>query len=367
MIFSAGEIRLVIAAAGLSGFVAMLYEVAWTRMLALALGSSTHAFSLMLITFIAGIAAGAWLIHRWKIAGSLLRAFAWAEILLAATVAISMLFYDLLPYWFVKTGSLLVRRPEAYPLYEALQGFICFSVMFIPATCLGATLPLASRIATATLDEAGRMVGRVFAVNTLGTVLGAVVTGLFLLPVAGLARTFTLGIVLNAAIGFAILGRGRIAGPAGGGSRRWSRLGWAMLGVLALFCFSGSWFDRTWQPAFSSGLWRSRQLPPSQTAYRAAMRQERLKYYRDGAGATVSTGRLMNPKGEQLALKVNGKVDASTAGPDVSTQLLLGHVPMFLRTGAERVLVIGLGSGMTCAAVGAHPAVKQIDAVEISP
>ena len=367
MIFTTGEIKWVIAAAGLSGFVAMLYEVAWTRMLALALGSSTHAFSLMLITFIAGIATGAWLIHRWKIAGSLLRAFAWAEILLAGTVAISMFFYDLLPYWFVKAGSLLIRRGEAYPLYEALQGAICFSVMFIPATCLGATLPLASRIATATLDEAGRMVGRVFAVNTLGTVLGAVVTGLFLLPTAGLARTFTLGIVLNAAIGVVILGRERRAAQAGNSSERWAHLGWALLGALALFCFSGWWFDRTWQAAFSSGLWRSRQLPSSQAAYLAEMRQEQLKYYRDGAGATVSINHWMTAKGEQLALKVNGKVDASTAGLDVSTQLLLGHVPMFLRTGAERVLVIGLGSGMTCAAVGAHPTVKQIDAVEISP
>ena len=42
--FSSGELRLAIVGIGLSGFVAMLYEVVWTRLLALALGSSTHAF-----------------------------------------------------------------------------------------------------------------------------------------------------------------------------------------------------------------------------------------------------------------------------------------------------------------------------------
>jgi predicted membrane-bound spermidine synthase len=62
------------------GFVAMLYEVAWTRVLAMALGSSTHAFSIMLITFIAGITIGAWIIYRWKSLQQTLRAFALAEL-----------------------------------------------------------------------------------------------------------------------------------------------------------------------------------------------------------------------------------------------------------------------------------------------
>ena len=64
--FGKTELRLAIAGIGLSGFVAMLYEVAWTRLLGLVLGSSTHAFSLMLVTFITGIAIGAWIVYRWK-------------------------------------------------------------------------------------------------------------------------------------------------------------------------------------------------------------------------------------------------------------------------------------------------------------
>ena len=84
--FTPGQMRLAVLGAGLSGFVAMLYQVGWTRMLALALGSSTHAFSLMLITFIAGIAVGSWLVYRWRNLGNPLKAFAWIELALAGTV-----------------------------------------------------------------------------------------------------------------------------------------------------------------------------------------------------------------------------------------------------------------------------------------
>jgi len=371
LVFSALDIKVVIAAIGLSGFVAMLYEVVWFRILALALGSSTHAFSLMLITFIAGIASGAWLINRWKISDRPLPAFAWAEILLAVTVTISMFYYDLLPYWFAKLASLLSRRQEAYPLYELLQALICFAVMFIPATCLGTTLPLASRIATRELAHAGQSVGKVFAINTLGTVLGASITGLFLLPFFGLAKTFSIGIVMNVLIGFAVLRRARASRPADSpGAVRWPEplWPWVVAGLVGFFFLTGWLFDQTWRNAFTSGLWRYRTLPPTQAAYRNALRaQNNIKYYRDGAGSTVSVHAWAQGKTQDLALKVNGKVDASSAGLDVSTQLLTGHLPMLLRPGSERALIIGLGSGMTCGAVACYSSARQIDAVEISP
>ena len=198
--FTEAEMRLAVVGIGVSGFVAMLYEVTWTRILALALGSTTHAYSLMLITFISGIAVGGWIIYRWKRQANTLIAFAWAEIALAGTLMASMFYYDHLPYWFTKLAGHLNRQPESYPVYELVQGLVCLLVMFIPALCLGMTLPLVSRVATAELARTGRSVGRVFAVNTLGTVLGAAVTGLVLLPRLGLAATMGLGIGLNAAI-----------------------------------------------------------------------------------------------------------------------------------------------------------------------
>lgn len=353
------ELRLVLVGIGLSGFVAMLYEVAWTRMLAMALGSSTHAFSLMVATFITGITVGSWLVSQWKNPRRSLEAFACAELALAATLFGSMFFYERLPFWFVRLAMLLARRDEAYPLYQGLQALICFAVMFVPTVCLGMTLPLVSRLATQEMSQTGRCVGRVFAVNTLGTVLGAAVTGLWLMPALGLARTFAVGVMLNALIGVMILGR-RIPGLS------W-KLSLATPPVLAsLLGFAGWQWEQPWQRAFSNGLWRYQAVPDTLEKVRDISAEETVEYYRDGAGATVSVLGSGQSTNRHRSLKVNGKTDAST-GSDLLTQLLIGHVPLLLRPDATQVLVIGLGSGMTGGAVLRHPAVQHLDVVEISP
>lgn len=357
--FSPAELRLGILGAGVSGAVAMLYEVAWTRVLGLALGSSTHAYSLMVATFISGITVGAIVVNRWKRLRNSLTAFAWAELALAGAILGSMFFYELLPYWFSHLTALLSRRDQTYPVYELLQMAICFLVMFVPTICLGMTLPLASRIATAELARTGRSVGRVFAANTLGTVLGASLTGLWLLPAFGLARTFALGVALNFAIGFFLLGWQRphlrhafaIATP---------------LLAVGLVALAGWKFDHRWRWALTLGLWRDPNPPPSLAAFRSADRSFGMPYYRDGAGATVNVLSWTNSGVEHFSLKVNGKTDAGTGG-DIPTQLLSGHIPMLLRPDSTNALVVGLGSGMTVGAVSLHPTIQHIDAVEISP
>lgn len=357
--FTPAELKLALVGIGVSGFVAILYEIAWTRVLGLALGSSTHAYSLMLATFISGIAAGGWIIYRWRTQAHTLTAFAVAEIALGLTLAASLWFYDLLPWWFSRLNSLLARRAEAYPLYELLQALLCLGVMFIPAVCLGMTLPLVSRVATAELNRTGRSVGRVFAVNTLGTVLGAVLTGLFLLPRLGLAATFALGILLNLAVGLAILGR-NWRGPR---SVYWLGPAAAMLFVIASAVVLG---DR-WRKTFTLGMWRNAQPPRTLAEYRAQVNAVNLAYHRDGAGSTVVVTHDLSRNGEpQVVLRVNGKADATSHG-DLSTQVLAAHVPMLLRPESPDVLVVGLGSGVTVGSALQHPTTRRVDAVEISP
>lgn len=356
--FTPAQLRMAVIAIGVSGFVAMLYEIAWTRLLALALGSSTHAYSLMLATFISGIAAGGWLVYRWKRQAQTLLAFGVAELALAATLFVSLWFYDLLPWWFARLAALLSRREESYPLYELMQALVCFGVMFLPAVCLGTTLPLASRIATEELARTGRSVGRVFAVNTLGTVLGAVLTGLVFLPYLGLAHTFVLGITLNALIGVALL--------AETGRRDWRP--WTAATVVVLIAFWGaSVLGPRWQKAFVLGLWRSKQIPATLADYRAQIERVNLKYHRDGAGSTVAVISSVVPDGrETLILRVNGKTDATSVG-DLATQVLLAHAPMLLKPDSTDVLVVGLGSGVTVGSALRHPQVQHVDVVEISP
>ncbi|MEN9677455.1 MAG: hypothetical protein RIS76_3351 [Verrucomicrobiota bacterium] len=356
--FTPAELRLALVGIGASGFVAMVYEIAWTRLLALALGSTTHAYSLMLATFISGIAVGGWIIARWKRQANTLLAFGLAELALAATLFASLWFYDLLPWWFVRLGNVLARRPEAYPLYELFQALICFGVMFVPAICLGTTLPLASRVATAALAVTGRSVGRVFAVNTAGTVLGAVIGGLILLPRLGLAHTFALGIALNALIGTAIL------------VHRYPRQRFAWFApavVLSLAWWAAASLEPRWQRAFVLGIWRNSVAPPTVATYRELVNRVDLRYHRDGAGATVAVVANAVSRGrEQLSLRVNGKTDATSVG-DMSTQILMGHIPLLLKPDSQEALVVGLGSGVTVGSVLRHPGITHVDVVEISP
>lgn len=352
-------LRLAVIGIGVSGFAAMLYEVAWTRVLALVLGSTTHAFSLMLMTFITGLAVGAWVIARWKNLRDTLKAFAWAELVLGAAVLVSMFSYEYLPYWFAKLANQMVRQKSNYPLYELLQAAICFGVMFVPTVCLGMTLPLVSRIAAQDVRQTGQVVGRVFAVNTLGTVLGAAVTGLLLLPWLGLARTFALGIAANALVGYALLTRtGRPFRPVA--------LGITLLMVFGFVGAAGVLFQ-SWPRALTRGLWRELELASTWSGDRRNAAKMVVEYYRDGAGATVTVTSWPQPEGDRYRiLSINGKPDAGSTIFDMYTQLLLGHVPMLLRPQSERVLVVGLASGMTCGAVAAHPSVKRLDVVEIA-
>lgn len=354
------QLRLAVIGIGISGFVAMLYEIAWTRLLGLALGSTTHAYSMMLVTFIAGIAVGGWIICRWKPKTDTLSAFAWAEVGLGGSLLVSLFFYERLPYWFLRIAGHLNRVPETYPVYELAQGLICFGVMFLPAVCLGTTLPLVSRVATVELARTGRSVGRVFAVNTLGTVLGAALTGLLLLPYLGLARTFGLGIGLNLAVGGLLLAWNREA--------RWRPLLWAgPAGALAAALLISAQFSQSWDRSLGFASWRLPSAPATWADFVKLGRQFAPVYLRHGAGSTVSVvqqGDLAT--GGFLSLRVNGKPDASSGG-DMSTQMLLGHLPMLLHDQAKEVLVIGCGSGVTAGSVLRHPQVTRLDLVEILP
>ncbi len=353
--FTKGEINMAVWAIALSGAVAMLYEVAWTRLLGLAMGSSSNAFAMMLITFIMGIAMGAWLIGRIRIERNSMNWFAWLEILVGVSIILTMFTYERLPYWFAKLANVIERSSENYPFYQVMRGLLSFAVMIIPTTFLGMTLPLVSRISTAELARTGGSVGRVFSFNTIGAVLGVVLTGLWALPNLGLARTFALGAALNICIGVVILSRN-----AGAKHKKWVPL--IIPATVMWMILAGLMFHDKWSQYLTAGTWRSQPAPASFEEF-AATENYSILYHRDGAGSTVTVKQSTNDGG--IFLKVNGKADASSTS-DMVTQLLLGHVPAVLHEKPESALVVGLGSGATCGAILTHPDIRRVDAVEIN-
>jgi spermidine synthase len=348
------QIHILLWGVGLSGAAAILYEVAWIRLLSLVLGSSTHAFSFMLAAFIAGIALGSFVVARRGGGFDSYLRFAFAELAVVFSMVLTLPFYERLPFYFLQLANLFIRTPDTFWIYQALQFSVCFVLMLLPTFFLGMALPLATQATVQSLSRLGGGVGNTFAANTAGAIIGILGAGL-LLPVLGIKRLIELGILANLLVGLL----GLRLSPAL--ARKHKKLLYvaAAIPFFTYLYLSPAWDERL----ISSGVFRMRG-GFSSVNYEAFKKnfQEKVVYYKDGANMTVA---VTQGKDNRLVLKVNGKSDASSRG-DLPTQVLLGQLPLLLKPDARKILVIGLGSGVTAGSVLRHP-VTRTDVVEISP
>ncbi|HXB55244.1 MAG TPA: fused MFS/spermidine synthase [Vicinamibacteria bacterium] len=380
-VYSGIQARTAFWCIAVAGALSMLYELAWVRILVLSIGGTVHSFSTMLIGFIAGIALGAalagWLLRKGRNALAL---FGLCELGIAGAVLIPLSRYQALPYAFYRLSSAVARTPDTYPLYLLLAVVWAGIVMLVPATLMGAALPLATRVCIDQFQTLGRKVGSVFSANTLGNVAGAAVTGFLLLPRLGLERTLIVGSLLSGLLAVIILwawrpgGRGSPwralveaarPGSAPDGPSLWPLVlaGMILLGAFRLWSYP-SWDARLMQ--FGLYRWERKYDFPSWEAFTASRAGARVLYARDGAHASVTVESVSVPAGPpDLVLRINGKPDA-TSVTDLPSQLLVGHIGMFLHPHPQRVMVVGLGSGATVGAVLRHPGVS-VDVAEISP
>jgi len=350
----------VLVALGLSGFVAMAYEVAWTRLLTLILGSSTYAFSLMLSAFLVGLALGSLFAAR---AVNRVERPLWALARIEIGVGLAVLIGEHLFSWLPALFLGLFRAVGDAPrLFLAGQFGLAFLVMVLPTLLLGAVFPLAVK-AYARAGGVGRRVGDIYAANTAGTVLGAFAGGFLLLPGLGIQGTISAGIVINLAAGLLLL-----FVPPGGRTPFRTVAGAGAVLLIPVAVFSAP----PWNPlVMTSGVYKDAPLylslyrTPGDAFSRLSDRY-RLRFYREGVTATVAVVERPDLEDRRhLILSIDGKVDASTAA-DMSTQVLSGHLPLLVGERVEKVLVVGFASGVTVGSVLRHP-VRAVTAVEIEP
>jgi spermidine synthase len=348
-----GAVWLCVAGLGVSGAASMMYEVAWTRSLALVLGSSTYAFSTMLVTFLAGLAIGSYLFSRLAprlTVDPLL--FGGLQLGIGLSAFCVTHFFDQLPELF-----LWAFRVSQSPGFIRLVHFgISALAMLLPTLFIGATFPCVAQIAASTLSRVGRDVGRVYSVNTAGAIVGTVLAGFLLIPTWGLELTLKVAVTLNLCLALGPFLLARLPGW-----RKAAALCAPTLALLLLFLVP-SWDAK----AMLSGVsiyGKSYLGFLGKANFREAVASlDQLLFYEDGISATVSVHR----ERDALYLRVNGKTDASNNPYDMHTQTMMGHLPLFFRPEAKRVLVVGLGSGVTGAAVAVHP-VEHVDVIEIEP
>lgn len=342
------------AASAISGFVALAYEVAWTRLLALVIGPTTYAFATMLASFISGLACGSAAGARLARRSSQPTMWLAAMLLVTAVAA-------LIAGWFAASRLPLivasqVADPDAAFGRVLVRQAIGVALMLLPMTAaLGAAFPLALATALTSRQTVGRDAARVYASNTLGAIAGALVGGFALLPILGLQGTFRAAALVGliSAIGIWTFGvTGHQTAPR--------RVAMAVVGLFVggvIVLLSPPW-DRD---LLASGAYKYAPYLDAGDP-EAELRAGRLLYYKDGAVATVSVRQLAGMR----SLAIDGKVDASNSG-DMLTQRLLGLLPVLLHRDPQDILVIGLGSGVTVGSALAPGMVQRADVVEISP
>ncbi len=356
--------RTLLAVAGGTAAASFIYEIAWIRMLSLVLGAATHSFELMLSAFITGLAAGAlWTRTRADRFADPLRTLGKVQVIMGLLAVATMPVY--IASFHAQAGLLtaLSTNEQGYRVFSVAKYAISLAVM-LPATfCAGVTLPLITR----TLLAAGggeRAIGRVYAVNTFGSIIGVAAAALVLLPLLGVKWLLVAGAVVDIGVGLWLLAG---AADAWRPSRAW--LGWAAGAAAAIVVVTVlTRFDRL---LLSSGVYRyaSAEIAPGWKSI----------FYADGRTATVSA-RLDTTSGE-VSLATNGKPDASmsrawlaVAGPpvgglagDQAAQLLLPLIALAYNPKAQHVAAIGHGSGMSSHILLGADGVQDVTTIEIEP
>ncbi|HKO53879.1 MAG TPA: fused MFS/spermidine synthase [Polyangiaceae bacterium] len=318
-----------------SGALVFAAEVVFTHLLALIIGNSAYAFGLILAAFLSCLFLGAsrasWAQRRFGDASLPLG--------LAASglgLAVSLPLWDKLPYFFDNTGEVLT----SFAAREATRGVAAFLMLLVPTTLMGLTFPLLLQ-RVARYSHVGRWVGRLTAVNTLGAVLGALLTGYVVLPWLGSQRA-----LLAIALCFAVAAL-LVLGWASARSRQLALAGAGATLLLALI----------------SPRWDLALLTSGTNVYFDGYHApDKILMMREDVHGGVTT--VTDTAGVRTLL-TNGKFQGNT-GWEMHAQRFFAHYPSLFVKNYHDLLVIGLGTGTTLGTLAGYPW-RKIDVAEISP
>lgn len=351
-------VRVALLGVAATGFCSMVYELAWIRLLTLVLGASAYAFTLILTAFVLGIGLGSFVMTRRENVPGRLSLFGLLQLGLVLSICLTLPLYLRLPHLFWVASHGINRSLMTWPVYQGLTFAVSCLVLLLPAIFLGAAFPVGARIVIEGTETLGRKLGSVYLFNTLGTVSGSLLGGLWMLPALSMEWTFAVGLAINLVGAAAALALG-LTGPL--------RVLSITVGAACVGLFVAG--NAGWAKTMANmSAFREYEAPfSSYRAYLASVdRNTVVDFYSDDAVASVVVGHVRdNPKHQYM--RINGKVDASTSDRDLETQLLAAHLGALLHERApKKVLLIGAGAALTAGAVLTHP-IEQLDMVEISP
>ncbi|PIR12692.1 hypothetical protein COV49_04580 [Candidatus Falkowbacteria bacterium CG11_big_fil_rev_8_21_14_0_20_39_10] len=354
-----------------SGFCAMAYEVIWTRLLGLIIGPTTYSFTIVLATFIVGLALGSLIFGR---LADRIKNPLWLLVLIQLGAGFAVLGASQImgnsQFFFAK---LIYIFKNQFVELSLVKAGVLFGLMLGPTLCLGATFPLVGKIYSRSAAFVGKSLGFAYAYNTLGAVLGSFMAGFMLIPYLG--KEHSLRLVIGIQLLTAVLVGAYLLRKTKATKARWIVLGMALL-VGLIFCLNYPFWNRQ---QLSIGRYQRFEELDSQiknTSWLKSLWQgsellaqyqtnTELVYYGDGIGGFTTVFKETDALGTaHFVLANSGKPDASSRA-DMPTQTLATHLPLLFHPNPKSVMVLGLASGVTAGEVLYYP-IEQLDVIEIS-
>ncbi len=371
---------LVYCAIALSGLSALGAEVVWTRLLSLLLGATVYSFSIILAVFLVGLGIGSG-------AGSLMSrssrrprlALGVCQMLLAGAIAwAALVIAKSLPYWPVNPG---IYTGDLGPWYIFQLDLLRAAWMILPAAlCWGASFPLAIAAVASRSQDPGRMVGGIYAANTIGAIVGSLAFSLWLIPQFGTQWAERILILvaalaaIAALVSFALVRTSADAKKSILSGFTYSGLLCTVAALLLVCSLVGTvakipWVLVAWGRYCATYIGQADPaiIDETQNPPKASTSQWYCTYL--GEGMNVSVAVTKNSSGSRF-FHGAGKVQASSQPQDMRLQRMLGHLSALAckePRDVRDVLVVACGAGVTAGSFMTYPSIRQITICDIEP
>lgn len=333
-----------------SGMAALSSEILWTRALVFPIGSTLYSFALILATFLFSIALGSLIAERLLGNSKWIQKFLLIELAIGiACIAILPLF-DYLPEWTTKADALFYGLENTPARTLLIRSLFAFGLMFLPTLGFGLIFPLANRIHLNLFRTVSGTLGNCYALNTLGAVLGTVLTPFLLIPLWGIRLSLFLIYSLLIVLVFIAFAVRLKLSPLKFGA-------WVSASLVLLaggFAYS--------DPVIETD--RAGNHNFARTEVNVESGRNRLLDYKEGDFTTLSV--VEDVKTGARTLYVNGFSTATVSDSVGGSAYMqaMGFVPMALHPNPKRALALCFGTGATLGTVSLFPGV-QVDGVEI--
>lgn len=313
-----------------SGMASLSSEILWTRILVFPMGTTLFSFALILATFLSGIAFGSLVARR------LLGESNWILKFILIEISIGLVCIGILPLlenlteWTSLTDRFFYSIENSPEKTLFIRFLFAFGLMFVPTFGFGLLFPLANHIYSFRLQAVSKAIGNVYSINTLGGVLGTILTPFVFIPLFGIRLSIYLIYAVLILFGVFVLAKYRKQNPV------------LILAVVLVVLIVGKTIFVPQIEKGESGVHNLARLEIN-------VPEDRIKLldYKEGEFSTISVVEDTESGARTIYLDGFSTATVSRSFSGSAYMQAMGFVPMVLHPEPKNVLVIGFGTGNT--------------------